>query len=110
MLGKSFYCAAASLLLATPALAQMPDQRGFHVRNDSGETLLCMVRPVGSARTERLSLKADAAWSKSYDGRKDLRLRCEGAYSGWHRLSPGRAYSLLKKGTGMIVVQPTGSR
>lgn len=104
MTRTSFAGAAMAFVLAAPAAAQMQDQRSISVRNASGDSLLCMVRAVGSSSAERLHLKAGEAWSDN--GGKDRRLRCEGSYSTWHRVSPGHTYALLKSGQHRIVVQP----
>ena len=81
---------------------------GFEVRNQTGGTVYCAVKPDGSSRAERFLLKRDAVWSKSYSKSKDRRLRCDGAYSTWHRIAAGRSYVLVRTGSGMITVRPAG--
>ena len=100
---RSLAGSAMALLVAAPVVAQVPEQRSISVQNASGDALLCMVRAIGSSSAQRLFLKAGEAWRD--DGGKDRRLRCEGSYSTWHRVSPGRTYALLKSGHQRIVVQ-----
>ena len=102
---KSIFLTMSALALAgTAAAAQAPGANGFSVRNDSGATLLCMIKANGSASIQNMTIRTGDAWSKSYKQAKDRRIRCEGAYSAWHRISPGAVYSLRRTSSGSIVV------
>ena len=97
---------AALTLAASAAAAQKPDPRGISIRNDSGVTLLCMIKANGSSSIQNMTIRDGRSWTRSYKQGKDRRIRCEGPYSLWHRISPGTLYSLRRHSSGSIVVSP----
>ena len=106
MKSTSFSIVAAAAFAATAAGAQAPDPNAFSIRNDSGGTLLCTTKANGSSSIQNMTIRAGGAWTKSYKQAKDRRIRCEGPYSAWQRISPGTAYALRRNGKGSIVVAP----
>lgn len=101
-----FSVGAAAALAASAASAQTPGRNSFSVRNDSGATLMCMIKANGSSSIQNMTIRDGGAWTKSYKKAKDRRIRCEGPYSAWQRISPGTAYALRRNGKGAVVVSP----
>jgi hypothetical protein len=99
--------AVTALAALSASAAAAGDPRTFELRNESGGSLLCSIKADGSSRSENMMLKSGASWSKSYSNSKARRVRCEGAYSTWHKIEAGR-YRLVKLDAGRISVRPLG--
>ena len=97
--------AAAAALGASSAAANPQGDKTFTVKNESGKRVSCAVKRDGSARTSQVLLKAGQVWTSAVSDSKDRRVRCEGAYSQWQRISAGRAYSVVEASDGRLMVR-----
>ncbi|HEX2764342.1 MAG TPA: hypothetical protein VHM92_10960 [Allosphingosinicella sp.] len=90
--------------LAAPAGAAS-SKAAYSVRNDVGRRIDCLVRVGGSSQTERLVIRTGATWTGRFSAKKGIRMRCEGEFSTWSRLSPGAAYMAVEGRKGLIQIR-----